>query len=618
MLRTEPMQKVRLVCLGKDKDRVVTALHRFGMLDIRKSKLDLGNDAAPEYVGELSELIVRVGGALNLLEKKEVKPEKHMPMEQLIAEAKELGAIDEIYNANEKIREIGEGERLLSYAERIALSFMESGIDFSKLNTKHISIRGFEVDLDESEKLKADLKNAAHKAKISFYGTKGNGVALIASGPEENIDEFARNHKLKEFDFRSAYVEGTPEKMLKNVRSMKEENRKEAEKLRERLSALSEKYYSKLSNMKEMLQIEEERGSIREMFKKTEMLFVVEGWVPKKRMHELRHSIRKEIGERHYIEDMGSGDELAPTLISRPKLLRPFDYMVEFFSLPRSDEIDPTWIFIISFPIFYGLMISDVGYGIISFLFTIWIKRRTNPEGLVHNAASIWQISSIAAIVFGFITNQYLGLGINQYFTSLSILDWTTNITTILYITVIFGIVQVIAGLAFGFVNKYRKRHMKAAASKITSIVLILSSFIAIGGGLFHAFGPVLTEACGIAAIISFVATLALSGSEAGEVPNLLTHILSYTRVMGFGLSSVMIAFLIDKAFTPTLNGGPLVFIALLIPFMILHFLNMIVSIFEGIVQGIRLNFVEFFTKFYEGGGVKFRPFSYKRVYTKE
>ena len=64
------MQKVRLVCLGKDKDRVVAALHRFGMLDMRKSRLDLGDDAAPEYVGELSELIVRVGGALNLLEKK--------------------------------------------------------------------------------------------------------------------------------------------------------------------------------------------------------------------------------------------------------------------------------------------------------------------------------------------------------------------------------------------------------------------------------------------------------------------------------------------------------------------------------------------------------------------
>ena len=119
-----------------------------------------------------------------------------------MAEAKGLGAIDEIYSASEKIREIGESEKLLSYAERIALSFMESGIDFSKLNTKHISIRGFEVDLDESKELKADLKKAAPKAKISFYGTEANGVALVASSSEESIDEFVRNHKLKEFGIK--------------------------------------------------------------------------------------------------------------------------------------------------------------------------------------------------------------------------------------------------------------------------------------------------------------------------------------------------------------------------------------------------------------------------------
>jgi Archaeal/vacuolar-type H+-ATPase subunit I len=75
---------------------------------------------------------------------------------------------------------------------------------------------------------------------------------------------------------------------------------------------------------------------------------------------------------------------------------------------------------------------------------------------------------------------------------------------------------------------------------------------------------------------------------------------------------------LIDQAFTPNLGMGIPLFIVYIIIFILLHFFNMVLGIFEGMVQGVRLNFVEFFSKFYTGGGIRFRPFSYKRVYTKE
>lgn len=121
--------------------------------------------------------------------------------------------------------------------------------------------------------------------------------------------------------------------------------------------------------------------------------------------------------------------------------------------------------------------------------------------------------------------------------------------------------------------------------------------------------------------MISLLATIVLAGIEATEISNLITHSLSYSRIMGFGLGSIILASLIDQAFTPHLGpgiGGVLTFLAFGAIFLILHVLNMIVSIFEGIVQGARLNFVEFFSKFYKGGGTKYRPFAYKGIYTKE
>ncbi len=290
---------------------------------------------------------------------------------------------------------------------------------------------------------------------------------------------------------------------------------------------------------------------------------------------------------------------------------------MEFFSLPRSDEIDPTWIFIFSFLIFYGLMVSDVGYGILSFILAYIITKKTNPEGLLYNVAKIWQISAISAIGFGFLSNQYFGFKFNKYLINYQAFDWIKNIPILLLITIFFGISQILIGLVFSFINNYNKKHMLLAISKITSIIAIIFGIIAIAGFLFHEFPSNVSVISAIVASISFILTFALSGIEASETINLITHPLSYARIFGFGLASIIIAMLIDQSFTPSMSHGIIVFIIFLIMFILLHFLNMIMAIFEGIIQGARLNYVEFFSKFYIGGGTKFKPFYFKRKYTK-
>ena len=119
-------------------------------------------------------------------------------------------------------------------------------------------------------------------------------------------------------------------------------------------------------------------------------------------------------------------------------------------------------------------------------------------------------------------------------------------------------------------------------------------------------------------AIISIFGVILANPWEGVEITSLITHPLSYARIMGFGLASVIIGFLITTAFLPSPGMNILLAIFFGIIFLALHFMNMIMGIFEGAVQGARLNFIEFFTKFYKGSGVKFAPFSYKRVHTKE
>ena len=165
-----------------------------------------------------------------------------------------------------------------------------------------------------------------------------------------------------------------------------------------------------------------------------------------------------------------------------------------------------------------------------------------------------------------------------------------------------FGLAQVASGLALGVVNNYRKRNYKHAVAKFASITTIIFGVLAIARALRSQHVPAHAR-LRAARPSPLIVTVALSGQEAIEVVSLIGHPLSYARIMGFGLASVIIALLIDKAFTPSPSQGIVVFVLYAALFIVLHILNMIMSMFEGIVQGVRLNFIEFFSKFYVGRG---------------
>ncbi|MEM3850956.1 MAG: V-type ATPase 116kDa subunit family protein [Candidatus Micrarchaeaceae archaeon] len=626
MLRTERMQKVRIIGLQSDKQAIIKELHRLGVLEIRKGGLQVMDDAPAESLNEISEMLIKVGGALQIIERKKKRSEAwkrpahleaHEEVAALLARLRGYDVIDRIYKLNDTRRELGDEIAALRNAAHVARLFEGTGIDFGALRSGVLSFRAFEAERKEAEKAADLISKSKIRAEVIIGSGKKNIGMLVAYEKSSSIEEAIKEAKLREIDLGAKYLDAKPETVLKNVERLEKEYSVRLKRINDEIAGISIRHYNELASIKEMLEIEAARAGISSSFKRTESTFVVEGWLPKRSMASLEEGIKRAAKGRYYIEEV-KADELAPTLMSRPGFLKPFDYMMEFYSVPRSDEIDPTWVFIIFFPIFYGLMVSDVGYGLASLLFVTWIAKITNPEGLVHNAAKIWQLTSLSAIVFGFLSNQYFGFQLNQYFINFAGFSWLKDATVIIGISILFGIVQVCLGLFFGFVNDYNHNKKKLAVSKLTGIATIAFGTVAVASGFFGLLSASLAVPTAIIAVIALGATGALSGIEASELTNLITHPLSYARLMGFGLGSVIIAMLIDMAFTPTFAHGILVFFALLIVFIMLHFLNMILAIFEGIVQGIRLNFVEFFSKFYMGGGIKFRPFSYKRFYTKE
>jgi V/A-type H+-transporting ATPase subunit I len=345
---------------------------------------------------------------------------------------------------------------------------------------------------------------------------------------------------------------------------------------------------------------------------------VVEGWIPKSNIKDLYRHMTSAAKQKFIVEEVDDGDT-APTMLSRPRMFSQFDYLMGFYSLPMSNEIDPTWFFIVSFMIFYGMMVSDVGYGILSLIIATILVKKFPEEGLMNSVARVWQLAAIPIMIFGVLSNQFFGIALAP-FKGVMVIDWINNVPGLLVFTLLLGVAQVIIGLVIGFVNKVMHHEKKLAVSKLTSILAVITGMIAIAGGLFGVMSNWALPAA-VIAVFAAIATMALSGIEAVEFTSLISHPLSYTRIFGFGLASIVLASLIDKAFTPTFSGGiggAISFIIVAIIFLALHTMNMLLSIFEGIVQATRLNFVEFFTKFYTGGGSKFTPYKYNRRYTKE
>lgn len=611
------MQKVRIVSLERDRPKVVAALHMLGALDLRKSKLEISDDRPDSRSNELSDSLIKVTGALQMLNPQPIRSERHMSVDHIVKEVSKTKVLNEIYSLANERKLIEDDQKAIDYAEHIANALHGIRMDFGRTKSDYLSYRAFEADSRSAKQVASAVSKSKPEGvelNISKSG-KNQELVLLVYDKKASIDDLLKGIKLNELDLSAKYLEGSPSEVLKALSSRRKANVKRLAAISSRFMSISKSSYSRLSNLREMLEIELSRSEVSGGFKRTDNTFVVEGWVQKERVEELKERIANVTRGKAYTEEL-EGDELAPTVTKRPKFLQPFDYMVSFYSVQRSDEIDPTWIFILLFPIFYGLMVTDVGYGLASLLLATYITKKTDPDGLMYNAAKIWQLNSFAAMFFGFLSNQYFGFQLG-YSTPFSF-DWLKNTPEIIAISVLFGVLQVVIGLVIGIINSYNHGHRKMAYARFTSILVVLLGTVAVSGAFFGVFNSTITEISAAIAAVSLILTIVFSGSEATEVTNLITHPLSYARLMGFGLGSVIIAFLIDMAFTPHMSSGILVFALYLVIFIALHFLNMVLSIFEGIVQGIRLNFVEFFSKFYIGNGVKFKPFSYRRIYTKE
>jgi V/A-type H+-transporting ATPase subunit I len=337
--------------------------------------------------------------------------------------------------------------------------------------------------------------------------------------------------------------------------------------------------------------------------------FVLEGWVPAGARASLAARLTAVFGDDVVASEISTEEwksEEAPVVLSNPRLLRPFETVIRLLPLPAYGTIDPTPFVAVFFPAFFGLMMGDVGYGVVLAGLGLILHARSKPSTVLRNVSEIIGPCALFSIIAGFLYGELFG-DLGKRWLGLSPLAFSREEALIpfLLLAVALGAVHVLLGLGLGVASNIR-RHPRAALGRGVSavmIVLIILALLAAVGVLPKSF----FSPAAIALLVAFPILIVLEGIVAPiELLSTLGNILSYARIMALGVASVMLAVVANRMVGAIGSVTVGILFALLF-----HLVNFAIALFSPTIHALRLHYVEFFGKFYSPGGVRYEPFGH-------
>lgn len=359
----------------------------------------------------------------------------------------------------------------------------------------------------------------------------------------------------------------------------------------------------------------------------TQNLAALEGWIESNQVQALEACLTEQFGQSILIqtrEIREDEEDKVPTKLKNNVLVEPFELVTEMYSLPKYGDKDPTPVVSLFYFVFFGMMVADIGYGLLLFIGTSLALHFLHVKSGLAKNLRFFRLLGVAVIIWGLVYGSFFGFEL-----PFALISTSSDAMTILVISVVFGFITVLAGLFLSGLKNIRLKDYAEAYNAGFAWVLILLGLLLLALGNFFpslAFAATIGQwlaiinALGILAV-SIVSAKSLAGLGSGlfnlyNVSGYVGDLVSFTRLMALGLSGASIgsAFnLIVSLFPPVarFSIGILLFIAL-------HLVNMFLSFLSGYVHGARLIFVEFFGKFYDGGGKPFTPLKPSEKYVQQ
>ncbi|MEM0158592.1 MAG: V-type ATP synthase subunit I [Thermoplasmataceae archaeon] len=657
-LRPEKMLRIRIIGSNEKRDRIVSALHDAGVVQIEQVGKDIISELTTQRQSEtyrtVNTLYQKFRGFLSALPPVPVNGQASFnSLDELISAANGIKIEADLKELKAKESDLLSEIKEIGLREKVSSKLAPLKCDLSVFSSTSLS----SYLLDDGE-----IDDGFLSSVRSMNGTiiKGGSSTVVITVPPDRDAELAR--AASTFGLRLTAIprmEGLPEDYLNSLKEKKITAEKTLSEVQDHIRSISSQHYEKIAQITEALEIENRKLEVSERLLSTKGAFVIEGWVPERHYGSMVRLL-EEVAENQVVVHEIKTDAQPPTMLSNPRRFKIFEFFVRFYSLPQEYEIDPTIVFGIIFPVFFAIMVGDWGYGLVIFLASLWLVRKLEhpgsrtiiPKSLSRFALTIFgrgpltilgktlMVASIGAIVVGLLFNSFFGfplLPITVFEmtpgfygahigsfppTPPAIFPFSLTVPKLLLFTGYIGLAMVTFGLILGMINEIYRSHMKGMVSKI-GWILIAWGFAIFGLNLIHRtlsfnFSVSPSTPISVGMIVAGVGIVVAMERATGaiEVLSIISHILSYTRILGILLASVILSEVIDLIFLKGVAKSPLFAVVGVIILILGQMFNIVIAVFEPGIQGARLLYVEFFSKFYRGNGQYFRPFGSRRRYT--
>jgi V/A-type H+-transporting ATPase subunit I len=476
--------------------------------------------------------------------------------------------------------------------------------EFDKITNKQYEIVSTDVDEDTTAAIvvfSRQYSDAVHK----FLAV-------------ENINQIRLPSEFEGMPFDAAYDE---------IKQRKTALPGDLDTIRKELDGMSNAWAVKLTAIRDVLIDRTAEIEAIPKFGRTEYAFVITGWIPVDDVPALRKTIAQRWGDDIIVEQTEIKEsEYAetPVKLKNDPRVEPFQALLGVYGMPRYGTLDPSLFLFIFFPLFFGMIVGDVGYGAVMLGIVVWLRMKFRQNEMIQVATSILGPAATMVIVFGFVYGEFFG---NVFGTHM--LNWiqtisigplqlpfnrVESVTTFMYLAIGVGVVQVTLGLVLGVINAVKtknKHHLYEKGGILTFVVAIgIVVVLSVAASQFGSWAVWAQALFALLALGGFVFAVR-GGGIMGVIETLeaFTGMASYIRIMAVGLAGAIFAEAINEIVVEMAQSTAMLVLAVIVA-IVLHGLNFIIAAFSPAIHALRLNFLEFFGKFYETGNTQYSPFS--------
>ena len=621
------MTKVVICGLNEDLSKVSNILSKTRLVHVENyAGEDEGflTGTTLDYGARVSEVLVRVRSLIKILD-----VDAGSPADVKNADLVESEVFEKLDDLEKNILEIYDNNRSSTQKLKDGTNHLELMEKFESFNINLEYFSGFKS---------LNVLTGILSSNTEFFVANGEVIRdddmIAVFVPVE--DSEAVEQKLIKSGFKSVDPpsgEGPIGKGISVLKSDLQNLESEIEATGLELEALSNRHGQWLVVAEEHFAAQSEKSSLPLKLALSKNAFVLDGWIPVKESDDLKNSL----DEINLDIQFESSDAVPPVKLDNPKAVKPFEFFTKLYSTPDHRELDPSVLLFFGYPLFFGLMIGDLGYGFFYFLLGHFLVKKYRHSDELYQLGQIIRLAGFSAFFFGTVLfAEAFGFALGKDGGILSFLQHDfvldkgngDHVSFMLLASGAIGLFYVTLGLVMGFYNAMNMHNLKHAIQEKLSWIMILwggLSFIPswlFGSSLIGSRIGLPEDIEFWVGLSGFLIGLVLAVSAEGvvalvEVPSIFVQVISYVRIAALGVADYGLAHAFNGMALEIGFSGVSIIPALLI-LVVGQLVVFTLGLIGSGINSLRLQYVECFPKFFIGGGTDYTPFGYTRKYTHE